>query len=158
MQLIANNLPIFSELTITLKKVWRDEMENDCTFDPWDWLHIECDHGRDLKPIEKFQEFYQKKISVVKTKFDKFVKYVETEIVDKSLRTLNIDKKQIYQYIKSINDLINQKLRTVMTKILDDYIKFIDFFAKKFEPKKERNHDDKNEDDDENIEENNGID
>jgi hypothetical protein len=53
--------------------------------------------GKDLKPIEKFQEFYQKKIQVVKTKFDKFVKYVETEIVDKSLRTLNIDKKQIYQ-------------------------------------------------------------
>jgi hypothetical protein len=74
MQLIANNLPIFSELTITLKKVWRDEMENDCKFEPWDWVNIECDSGRDLKPIEKFQEFYQKKISVVKTKFDKFVK------------------------------------------------------------------------------------
>jgi len=49
-------------------------MENDCKFEPWDWVNIECDSGRDLKPIEKFQEFYQKKISVVKTKFDKFVK------------------------------------------------------------------------------------
>jgi len=38
MQQIANNLPIFSELTITLKKVWIDEMESDCKFDPWDWI------------------------------------------------------------------------------------------------------------------------
>jgi hypothetical protein len=57
MQQIANNLPIFSELTITLKKVWIDEMESDCKFDPLDWIRYECDNGKDLKTIEKLQEF-----------------------------------------------------------------------------------------------------
>jgi len=53
--------------------------------------------------------------------------------------------------------LINQKLRTVMTKILDDYIKFIDFFAKKFEPKTSNQNNDDEQLKDENIDENSPL-
>ena len=138
MQHIANNLPIFSELTITLKKVWIDNMEKDCKFDPWDWIHHECNKGTDLLYIEQFAHFYKSKIAEVKEVFGQFVKYVEKEIVDKSLRTLNIEERQISYYIKSINDLINQKLRMVMTTILNNYIAFIDSFSQPDEPDSEQ--------------------
>jgi len=44
-----------------------------------------------------------------------------------------------------------------MTKILDDYIKFIDFFAKKFEPKTSNQNNDDEQLKDENIDENSPL-
>jgi len=95
LNLIQNNLPIFSELTIILKKMWTDNMEKDCQFNINDWYTVECGNGSNIKTIEEFQNFYKDRIRTVKTNFAKFVEKVEKEIVDKNLRTLNIEERQI---------------------------------------------------------------
>jgi len=70
-------------------------MEKDCQFSISDWYTNECANGSNIKYIEDFQKFYKDRIRTVKNNFTNFVDKVGKEIVDKNLRTLNIEERQI---------------------------------------------------------------